>query len=149
MEREIETKCLHLEEDEGKTDHFGAISYPIYQTATYAHPGVGQSTGYDYSRLQNPTREHLEKMVASLEGGIDALALSSGMAAISLLMELFKPGDHIIADSDLYGGCIRLFQNVSDKNGIQFSNIDCCREDIESYITEQTKAIYIKHRPTQ
>ena len=65
MEREIETKCLHLEEDEGKTDHFGAISYPIYQTATYAHPGVGQSTGYDYSRLQNPTREHLEKMVAS------------------------------------------------------------------------------------
>ena len=57
MEREIETKCLHLEEDEGKTDHFGAISYPIYQTATYAHPGVGQSTGYDYSRLQNPTRE--------------------------------------------------------------------------------------------
>ena len=56
MEREIETKCLHLEEDEGKTDHFGAISYPIYQTATYAHPGVGQSTGYDYSRLQNPTR---------------------------------------------------------------------------------------------
>ena len=144
MEREIETKCLHLEEDEGKTDHFGAISYPIYQTATYAHPGVGQSTGYDYSRLQNPTREHLEKMVASLEGGIDALALSSGMAAISLLMELFKPGDHIIADSDLYGGCIRLFQNVSDKNGIQFSNIDCCREDIESYITEQTKAIYIE-----
>ena len=144
MEREIETKCLHLEEDEGKTDHFGAISYPIYQTATYAHPGVGQSTGYDYSRLQNPTREHLEKMVASLEGGIDALALSSGMAAISLLMELFKPGDHIIAESDLYGGCIRLFQNVSDKNGIQFSNIDCCREDIESYITEQTKAIYIE-----
>ena len=144
MEREIETKCLHLEEDEGKTDHFGAISYPIYQTATYAHPGVGQSTGYDYSRLQNPTREHLEKMVASLEGGIDALALSSGMAAISLLMELFKPGDHIIADSDLYGGCIRLFQNVSEKNGIQFSNIDCCREDIESYITEQTKAIYIE-----
>ena len=144
MEREIETKCLHLEEDEGKTDHFGAISYPIYQTATYAHPGVGQSTGYDYSRLQNPTREHLEKMVASLEGGIDALALSSGMAAISLLMELFKPGDNIIADSDLYGAFIRLFQNVSDKNGIQFSNIDCCREDIESYITEQTKAIYIE-----
>ena len=51
MEREIETKCLHLEEDEGKTDHFGAISYPIYQTATYAHPGVGQSTGYDYSQF--------------------------------------------------------------------------------------------------
>ena len=61
---------------------------------------LGQSTGFDYSRLQNPTREHLEKMVAALENGIDAFALSSGMAAISLLMELFRPGDHIIADSD-------------------------------------------------
>ena len=104
MARGIDTKCIHLEEDEGQCSHYGALSYPIYQTATYAHPGVGQSTGFDYSRLQNPTREHLEKMVAALENGIDAFALSSGMAAISLLMELFRPGDHIIADSDLYGG---------------------------------------------
>ena len=90
MEREIETRCLHLEEEEGRSDNYGAVSYPIYQTATYAHPGVGQSTGYDYSRLQNPTREHLEKTVASLENGIDALALSTGMAAIALMMELFE-----------------------------------------------------------
>ena len=67
MAREIETKCIHLEEEENSINHYGAISYPIYQSATYAHPGVGQSTGYDYSRLQNPTREHLEKTVASLE----------------------------------------------------------------------------------
>lgn len=86
MARGIDTKCIHLEEDEGQCSHYGALSYPIYQTATYAHPGVGQSTGFDYSRLQNPTREHLEKMVAALENGIDAFALSSGMAAISLLM---------------------------------------------------------------
>ena len=66
MAREIETKCIHLEEAEGALNHFGAMAYPIYQSATYAHPGVGQSTGYDYSRLQNPTREHLEKTVASL-----------------------------------------------------------------------------------
>ena len=72
MERSIETKCLHLEETEGYTVNYGAISYPIYQTATYAHEGVGKSTGYDYSRLQNPTREHLEKVVASLENGTDA-----------------------------------------------------------------------------
>ena len=87
MARGIDTKCIHLEEDEGQCSHYGALSYPIYQTATYAHPGVGQSTGFDYSRLQNPTREHLEKMVAVLENGIDAFALSSVMAAISLLME--------------------------------------------------------------
>ena len=65
MERGINTRCLHLEETEGKTENYGAISYRIYQTATYAHPGVGQSTGFDYSRLQNPTKEHLEKIVAS------------------------------------------------------------------------------------
>ena len=144
MERGLNTRCLHLEETEGKTENYGAISYPIYQTATYAHPAVGESTGYDYSRLQNPTREHLEKMVAALENGIDAFALSSGMAAISLLMEMFRQGDHIIADSDLYGGSIRLFHNVNEKNGVEFSSIDCCRDDVESYVKENTKAIYIE-----
>lgn len=144
MARGIETKCLHLEEEEGRSSNYGAISYPIYQTVTYAHLGVGKSTGYDYSRLQNPTREHLEKVVATLENGIDALAFSSGMAAISLMMELFRPGDHLIVDSDLYGGSIRLFNNVSEKNGITFSSIDCCRDDAESYINENTKAIYIE-----
>lgn len=143
MTRNIETRCLHLEE-EGKSDNFGAVSYPIYQTVTFAHPGVGKSTGYDYSRLQNPTREHLEKIMASLESGTDALALSSGMAAVALLMELFKPGDHLILDSDLYGGSIRLFRNISVKNGISFSTIDFCREDVENYINESTKAVYIE-----
>ena len=144
MERGINTRCLHLEETEGKTENYGAISYPIYQTATYAHPGVGQSTGFDYSRLQNPTREHLEKIVASLEHGCDALALSTGMAAITLLMELFKPGDHLIVDSDLYGGSIRLFRNVSRKNGITFSAVDSYQDDVESFVKEETKAIYIE-----
>ncbi len=144
MARGINTKCLHLEEEEGSCNNYGAISYPIYQTATYAHPAVGQSTGFDYSRLQNPTREHLEKIVATLENGIDALAFSTGMAAISLMMELFRPGDHLIVDADLYGGSIRLFDNVSSKNGIRFSHIDCWKEDVESFVTENTKAIYIE-----
>ena len=140
MAREIETKCIHLEEEENSINHYGAISYPIYQSATYAHPGVGQSTGYDYSRLQNPTREHLEKTVASL----DALAFSSGMAAITLMMELFKPGDHLIVDADLYGGSIRLFNHVSEKNGIEFSSVDCHKENVAAYIRENTKAVYIE-----
>ena len=144
MERGINTRCLHLEETEGKTDNYGALTFPIYQTATYAHPAVGQSTGYDYSRLQNPTREHLEKVVASLEGGIDALALSTGIAAITLMMELFKPGDHHIVESDLYGGSIRLFNNVSEKNGIEFSRVACSNEDVESHVKDNTKAIYIE-----
>lgn len=144
MERGINTRCLHLEETEGKTEHYGSLSYPIYQTATYAHAGVGKSTGYDYSRLQNPTREHLEKVVASLEGGIDAFALSSGMAAITLLMEIFEPGDHIIAEEDLYGGSIRLFDNVSKKNHYEFTSLNCSKDDIEGAIRENTKAIYIE-----
>lgn len=144
MERGINTRCLHLEETEGKTDNYGALTFPIYQTATYAHPAVGQSTGYDYSRLQNPTREHLEKVVASLEGGIDALALSTGIAAITLMMEIFKPGDHLIVESDLYGGSIRLFNNVSEKNGIEFSRVACSNEDVESHVKDNTKAIYIE-----
>lgn len=144
MARGIGTKCLHLEGEEGCIRHYGAISYPIYQTATYAHPGVGQSSGYDYSRLQNPTREHLEKVVATLENGIEALAFSTGMAAITLLMELFEPGDHLIVDADLYGGSIRLFHNISAKNGLSFSSIDCFRENVEAYINERTKAVYIE-----
>lgn len=144
MAREIETKCLHLEEEEAGISNYGALSYPIYQTATYAHPGVGKSTGYDYGRVQNPTREHLEKVVASLENGTDALAFASGMAAISMMMEMFKPGDHLIVDSDLYGGSIRLFKHISEKNGITFSSIDCCRENVENYIKENTRAVYIE-----
>ncbi|MGN1181261.1 MAG: trans-sulfuration enzyme family protein [Suilimivivens sp.] len=140
----LETRCLHLEENEAKGDVYGAVSFPIYQTATFAHKGVGQSTGYDYSRLQNPTREQLEKIVASLEKGIDALAFASGMAAIATLMELFEPGDHLVVDSDLYGGSIRLFQNISEKNGIEITSIDFWKEDVSQYITEKTKAVYIE-----
>lgn len=144
MSKSFETKCLHLESREGEETHYGAVSFPIYQTATYAHPGVGESTGFDYSRLQNPTKEHLERVIADLEGAGHAFALSSGMAAIAMMMELFSPGDHIIADSDLYGGSIRLFQNVSEKNGIVFSSADCYREDVEKLITPRTRAVYLE-----
>lgn len=144
MERSIKTKCIHLEEEQNKGGHYGAISYPIYQTATYVHEAVGKSTGYDYSRLQNPTREHLEKIMASLEYGIDALAYSTGMAAVAALIELFKPGDHLIIDTDLYGGSIRLFDSISKKNGITFTSIECCHEDVRKYIIDSTKAIYIE-----
>ena len=95
MKYGIDTRCQHLADD-NKDEIYGAISYPIYQSATFARDRVGGGSGYDYSRLQNPTREHLEKIVASLEEGIDALAFSTGMAAITALMEIFKPGDHII-----------------------------------------------------
>ena len=138
------TRCIHGDNSKFGGDLTGAVSFPIYQSATFAHPEVGRSTGFDYSRLQNPTRAQVEKVVASLEGGNDALAFSSGMAAITALMELFKPGDHLITDTDLYGGSIRLFDHVCSKNGIEFTHIECGRENIEEYIKENTKAIFVE-----
>ena len=152
MELSLATKCLHLEKDEGNSSsddithcsHYGAVSFPIYQTSTYAHPAVGKSTGFDYSRMQNPTRLQLEKVVRALEGGKDAVAVSSGMSAISLLMEIFSPGDHIIVDSDLYGGTIRLFDAVSKKNGLTFTRANLSSEDAEPLVRPETKAIYLE-----
>lgn len=142
MKQEIETRCIHLDDEEKSP--YGSISYPIFQTATFAHPGVGQSTGYDYTRHTNPTRNRLEKMIASLENGIDALAFSSGMSAITTMMELFQPGDHIIIEEDLYGGSIRLFENINKKNGIDFTALDIGSTDIEPYFKDNTKAVFIE-----
>lgn len=140
---ELNTKCIHG--NYNKYDTTGAVSIPIFQTATFSHPAVGKSTGYDYSRLQNPTREHLEKTVAALEQGTDALAFSTGMAAISALLELFSPGDHIIASDDLYGGSYRLFQGISVKNGIAFDFTDTSDlSAIEKLLKPETKAVFIE-----
>lgn len=144
MKYQAATSCLHLENNENMEKAFGAVSFPIYQTATFAHRGVGESTGYDYSRLQNPTREQLERIVAALEKGTDAIGFSSGMAAIAAVMELFAPGDHVVIDADLYGGSIRLFQNISRKNGISFSRVDFSRDNLEDHITERTKAVFLE-----
>lgn len=144
MEHGFATKCIYGDGEKYTKDQTGAISFPIYQTATFAHPGVGLTTGFDYSRLQNPTRAQVEKVVAALEGGVDALAFSTGMAAIAALMELFRPGDHIITDADLYGGSIRLFDHVNAKNGVLFSRVDLSTEDVEEYIQDNTKAIFLE-----
>lgn len=139
----IETQCIHNKER--RTDITGSLTMPIYQSATFAHPGVGMSTGYDYSRLQNPTREYLEKILANLEHAVDAIALSSGMAAISVTMELFHPGDHIIISNDLYGGSYRLFEHISEKNGIEFTTVNTSNiDDIKNAIKVNTKSVFLE-----
>lgn len=143
MEYELETRCIHLDR-EPEFEKTGSISFPIYQSATFAHEGLGKSTGYDYSRAQNPTREQVEKIVASLEEGVDAIAFTSGMSAETALMELFKPGDHIIIENDLYGGSIRLFSEINRKNGLEFTGIDFWKDDVEEYIKDNTKAVYVE-----
>ena len=120
-----DTICVQGEEKRREVENTGALSFPIYQTASYARPSLGESTGFDYTRLQNPTREEVERIVCDLEGGVDALAFSTGMAAVNTMMELFAPGDHIIATDDLYGGVIRLFAAVNKKNGIEIGRASC------------------------
>ena len=140
---EFGTLCVHGSRK--RYDTAGAISVPIFQSATFVHPGVGQSTGFDYSRVLNPTREYLEETMARLESGTDALAFSSGMAAVAVLMELFRPGDHVIVSDDLYGGSVRYFKTVSEKNGLVFDSVDT--GDIEAVrrrLRKETKAVFVE-----
>lgn len=145
MSLSIESRCIHLEDDD-RAARYGAVSFPIYQTATFAHPALGQSTGYDYSRVQNPTRQQLEKIVAALESGTDAVAFATGMAAILAVMELFAPGDHVVTESDLYGGTPRLFRTVCKPRGITFTSVNFSKgmEEAAQAITPATKALYIE-----
>lgn len=139
----IDTILVHG--DKGCDPLTGAISYPIYQTATYKHPGINQSTGYDYTRVSNPTRRELENTVAKLEYGKHAFAFSSGMAAIDSVLNLFSDGDHIIVSDDLYGGTYRLFEEIYSSQGVEFSYVDTCNvKKIRDKIQENTRSIFIE-----
>lgn len=123
----------------------GAISYPIYQSATFKHPELNKSTGYDYSRTNNPTREEVEKTLNLLEGGLGSLAFSTGVAAITACIHLFKPGDHIIVSEDLYGGTFRLFNDIYSIYGIKSSFVDTSNiSEVENKISKKTKGIFIE-----
>lgn len=143
MGYKIETKCIHREDEE--IHPYGAVTVPIYQSATFSHPGLGHSTGYDYTRESNPTRTELEKIISGLEGAVDTVACSTGMAAIGLVLEIFDSGDHILCTEDLYGGSVRIFDSIGKKRGLEFSYVDT--SDIESVmknIKGSTKALYIE-----
>lgn len=141
MEQDFDTRCLHLDEDEERRElrqSFGSLSTPIYQTATFAHIG---GSDYEYTRESNPTRSHLEKMVARLENGCDCLALSSGMAAITLVLSLLQPGDTLLVDSDLYGGSIRLFDLAAARTGIRVVRQQLARD---YSVADGTRAVYLE-----
>jgi len=123
----------------------GAISTPIYQTSTFCHPALGQSTGFDYSRSGNPTRQALEDSICALEKGQRGLAFASGMAAIAAVMSLFKPGDHLLVSDDTYGGTYRLFTTLGAKNGLNFTFFDFTNLDyLPNLITPSTRAIFVE-----
>lgn len=102
----------------------GSISVPIYQTASFVHPGLGQSTGFDYSRSSNPTRLVLEETLAMADGGHRGFAFASGLAAIDAVLRLFAPGDKLVVTEDLYGGTFRLFEKIYRPLGIEAIYVD-------------------------
>ena len=126
-------------------DATGAISQPIYLSATFRHPGFRQSTGYDYGRVANPTRDQLEATMSLLERGERCWAVSSGMAAINLVMLLFNEGDHVLLSEDLYGGTVRLANEVYGRYGVKFEYIDTSNLAlVEQHIQPNTRGIFIE-----
>ncbi len=121
----------------------GAVMPPIYQTSTYVQEGLGKHRGYEYARTQNPTREALERNVASLEGANYGFAFGSGLAALDAVLKLFKAGDHLICGENVYGGSHRLMERIYGNFGLRVSFVDM-REvrNIESAITPATRMIY-------
>jgi cystathionine beta-lyase len=123
----------------------GAVMPPIYQTSTYAQSSPGKHKGFEYSRTGNPTREALEKSLASIEGGNYGLAFGSGLASIDAIMKLLSPGDEVISTNDLYGGTFRLFNTIFKKFGIGFNFIGMEKADrIEDHITEKTRLLWVE-----
>ena len=138
-----DTTCVHPTRC-SKSAH-GALATPIFQSATFAHEGIDKESEYSYSRLQNPTRAALESRVAELEGGVDAIAFASGMAAETTLMNLFESQGHIIAGDDLYGGTLRLFRHISTPSGLRFDFTDTTSpENIRQRLQCDTKAVYVE-----
>ncbi|MDR1607386.1 MAG: PLP-dependent aspartate aminotransferase family protein [Deltaproteobacteria bacterium] len=139
----FDTICVHGAKD--PHNNTGALAVPIYQSATFAHPGVGQSTGYDYARVQNPTREPLERLIAALEGAQEALAFASGMAALDATLSILERGDHIIASDDLYGGSARLFDSLATRADLQTSYVDFSDQNqLKKALKPKTKIVFIE-----
>jgi cystathionine gamma-lyase len=123
----------------------GAVITPIFQTSTYSNEKLGESKGYDYGRTINPTRTALEKNLAALENGKHGFCFSSGMSAVQTIINLFKPGDHIICTDNVYGGTYRLFEQVIKNFGLEFSYVDTSNfEELKKSIKSNTKFIYVE-----
>lgn len=137
------TKVIHAGVHPDKST--GAIMTPVYQTSTFVHESPGKHKGYEYSRIQNPTREALEKSLAALENGQYGLCFASGVAAIDAIIRLFKPGDEIIAASDIYGGSYRIFTKMFAPLGIKFHFVSMNKpENIERLVNSRTKLIWFE-----
>lgn len=141
--KNIETALIHAGIDGDKVT--GAVNIPIYQTSTYKQFGLGENTGWEYSRTGNPTRAALEALIADLEGGVAGFAFASGMAATTTVLSLFNQGDRIIISSNVYGGTFRVLDKVFKNFGLTYSIVDTSDlELVEKSITPDVKAFFVE-----
>ncbi len=140
----FETRAIHAGQKADPAT--GAVMMPIYTSSTYEQESPGVHKGYDYSRSANPTRKAFEECIASLENGVAGFGFSSGVAAISACVELLSPGDHVIAMNDLYGGTVRLFNEIKTiSQGIEVTYVDMTNMDnVVAAKTDKTKMIFVE-----
>lgn len=137
------TKTIHAGQKPEETS--GAVMPPIFQTSTYVQEAPNVNKGYDYARVANPTRTALEKLIAGLEEADECACFASGCAAMDAMLKMFNPGDHVIASNDLYGGSYRLFTEVFEPYGIDFSFINMTDMDaVKAARTDATKLLWIE-----
>jgi len=139
----FETRAIH--EGQGPDAATGSTIVPVYQTVTFTQDAIGVNRGFEYSRSGNPTREALERCLASLEEGRFGLAYASGMAAIAGVVQLLETGDHVVVADDLYGGSYRLFEQVMPRFGLRFTYVDATRpEEVDKAVCESTRLVWIE-----
>ncbi len=130
---------------QGWDDTTGAVSMPLYLSATFRHPSLGQTTGWDYSRQGNPTRRELEQTVAALENGVAGFAFTTGMSAVAAILDLLQAGDHVVFSEDLYGGTYRFAVELASRHGLTCTFADSRKLSlVEEALTERTKLLFIE-----
>ena len=141
---EFETRAIHVGQEPDPTT--GAVTTPIYQTSTFVQEAVGVHKGYDYARVANPTRTALQECLASLEGAAHGHAFSAGLGAVTTLMHLLSPGDHVVAVNDVYGGIYRMFTQVYEPKGYRFTFLSA--EEVSTglgpHLDERTRFVWLE-----
>jgi cystathionine gamma-synthase/cystathionine gamma-lyase len=145
MDKPLELDTLAIHAGQAPDRETGAVMPPIHLSSTFAQAGPGQHRGFEYSRTGNPTRQMLEHCVAALEGGEHGLAFASGSAASAALLGTLRPGDHVIACDDVYGGTYRLMTAVCAPQGIQFTRVDMTQPAlVAAAVQPNTKLVWVE-----
>jgi cystathionine gamma-synthase len=141
---EFETRAIHVGQEPDPAT--GAMTTPIYQTSTFVQEAVGVHKGYDYARVANPTRTALQECLASLEGAAHGHAFSAGLGAVTTLMHLISPGDHVVAVNDVYGGIYRMFTQVYEPKGYHFTFLSAeeISRGLAAHLDERTRFVWLE-----